>query len=106
MSRYIDSVTLKVSTLRYAEKLLSHKRLPITKKVAEEVINDVCFAIDVHKSVDAVPVVRCRDCKHKDVLPDLYGIGNEALYCPVIKHYVKHDFFCKYGEKVTEDVII
>lgn len=59
-------------------------------------------AIDECRTIDAAPVVRCRDCKHKDVLPDLYGIGNEALYCPVIEHYVERDFFCKYGEKVTE----
>lgn len=66
MSRYIDAVTLKVSILRYAEKLISHKRLPITKKVAEEVINDVCFAIDVQESQDVVPVVRCKDCRYMD----------------------------------------
>ena len=47
-------------------------------------------------------IIRCKDCKNKDVLPDVYGIGTEALYCPAIKHYVVHDFFCKYGEKVTE----
>ena len=54
------------------------------------------------RTVDAVPVVRCNDCRHKDVLPDMYGIGTEALYCPVIEHYVEHDFYCKHGEKVTE----
>lgn len=60
--------------------------------------------------VDAVPVVRCRDCKHKKtatgccayVLPDRYGIGTEVLYCRAMERYVEHDFFCKYGEKVTE----
>lgn len=49
-----------------------------------------------------IPLVRCKDCNRKNVLPDVYGIGTEALYCHAIEHYVEHDFFCKYGEKVTE----
>ena len=61
------------------------------------------YNLEVVTDADFVKVVRCKDCKHKDVLPDVYGIGKEALYCHAIKHYVVHDFFCKYGEKVTDN---
>ena len=100
MSRYIDAETLKVSILRYAKKLISHKRLPITKSVAEEVINDVCFAIDVMKAEDVIPVVRCKDCRYGEVddkdFPDQYL----CLYhgCD----WNNGDHFCGRGEKVSE----
>ena len=61
MSRYIEAETLKLSILRYAKTFLSHKRLPITKSITksvmEEVIHDVCFAIDARSTADVAPVV-------------------------------------------------
>lgn len=100
MSRYIEAATLKVSILRYAETLLSHKRLPITKRVAEEVINDVCFAIDVQKTEDVVPVVHghwiqadldydfvtcsnCKELKIKGRKAYRKDYAKELHYCPL-----------------------
>ena len=102
MSRLIDAETLKISILRYAEKLLSHKRLPITKRVAEEVINDVCFAIDVQESVDAVPIVRCKDCKwldYCDMQKDAFTEEREYLCCRE-GFPVDLNGFCSWGKKV------
>lgn len=50
-------------------------------------------------TVDAVPVVRCRDCKHS--YEDLGG-----LYCsygPCVDCVVPEDFFCQYGERRASD---
>jgi len=71
-------------------------------RLSHDVGNSTEIKAEYEPNPDVVLVVRCKDCKHKDVLPDVYGIGIEALYCPEIEHYVDHDFFCKYGEKVTE----
>ena len=98
MSRYIEAATLKVSILRYAETLLSHKRLPITKRVAEEVINDVCFAIDVQKSEDAVPVV------HGHWIDTTKQIGFPNCECSICGIEGRDDYLycCWCGAKMDE----
>lgn len=46
-------------------------------------------------SVDAVPVVRCRDCKHR----------GDRLYCRLRKSpvIVTNTDFCSYGERKDEE---
>ena len=53
------------------------------------------YVIDQQPTVDAVPVVRCKDCRH---------FAGEGMYCenniiPMFGH-----FYCYYGER-REDVI-
>ena len=98
MSRYIDADTLKVSITRYAETFLSHKRLPITKSITEEIIHDVCFAIDMQKSEDVVPVVRCKDCVWYGARKNKYDIG----FCNFTDHVTTPEKFCADGEKVSK----
>ena len=55
-----------------------------------------CLAeIEAAQTVDAVPVVRCRECDHK-----IYD-GNGGPYCLQLEMYLNKelDFFCKYGER-------
>ena len=49
--------------------------------------------IDKCPTIDAVPVVRCKDCKYHDE-------GEYYIYCWVLKTKCPDDseFFCKYGE--------
>lgn len=51
------------------------------------------YCIDTAPTVDAVPVVRCKDCKYHDE-------GEYYIYCWVLKTKCPDDseFFCKYGE--------
>ena len=55
-------------------------------------------AIDEAPIVDAVPVVRCKDCKHfvapqgVPVCDCFYGLG-----------FANADDFCSYGERRTDD---
>lgn len=57
--------------------------------------NERCFDyvdaedIDNAPTVDAVPVVRCKDCKH-------YDIGGSCIICGYQSR--KADDFCSYGE--------
>lgn len=54
--------------------------------------------IDVAQTVDAVPVVRCRDCKRyqHEVGDDEYALG----WCPFLTiHLVSRDGFCAWGKR-------
>ena len=57
--------------------------------------------IDETQTVDAVEVVRCRECDHK--IHD----GNGRPYCLQLEMYLnknqERDFFCKYGERKDGD---
>lgn len=55
-------------------------------------------------TVDAVTVVRCKDCKHR---PKKDGYYNDVCPCattddPYIDWMPEDDWFCANGEKVTE----
>ena len=47
-------------------------------------------------------LVRCKDCEYKNVIRGMYTSLGETLFCRAIEQYVAPDFFCKYGEKVSE----
>lgn len=51
------------------------------------------YCIDTAPTVDAVSVVRCKDCKYHDE-------GERFIYCWALKTKCPDDseFFCKYGE--------
>jgi hypothetical protein len=49
--------------------------------------------IDEAPTVDAVPVVRCKECWQ----PRKFSDG--SLYCPFTKLVVEADDFCSYGKK-------
>lgn len=56
-------------------------------------------------TVDAVPVVRCRDCKYRTWFAPYYGCGNfeSPFYAAVdgdVAIMTKPDDFCSYGEKM------
>ena len=55
---------------------------------------DMLAAINNADTVDAVPVVRCRDCKHMT-------IQSNARYCTVWNgiNGMGDDGFCNYGER-------
>lgn len=52
--------------------------------------------IDSQHTIDAVPVVRCRECKHYK--PSKYN-GGTALYCGVIDGFPKEHWFCADGQR-------
>ena len=53
-------------------------------------------AVDEQQTIDAVPVVRCRECKQGEIddpdFPDEY-------YCHEGCGWNKGDFYCAYGER-------
>ena len=84
MSRLIDAQTIKVSITRYGECVVKHKHLNFIKEMVKEIISDICFAIDAQPTVDAVPVVRCKECRKQCIC------------------YHSDTYFCADGEKVPK----
>ena len=54
------------------------------------------WVIDECPTIDAVPVVRCKECKHFD--------SEDDCDCPMDVRY--SDFFCKMGERRTDEETI
>ena len=56
--------------------------------------------LDKFPTIDAVPVVRCRECKHRKY-DDIFGM----IWCnrDSCTKRVKPDDFCSYGEKEGAD---
>lgn len=63
---------------------------------------DFCGWIDDALTVDAVPVVRCKDCKYAHMTH-----GGECKYCDVWEAegemYLDGDFYCAFGERREDD---
>lgn len=57
---------------------------------------DIIDLINNQPTVDAVPVVRCKDCKYHDE-------GEYFDYCCALKTKCpdEGEFFCKYGDRGT-----
>ena len=62
-------------------------------------LDEVSGVVDACPTVDAVPAVRCRDCKHCKEATDHEGRG---FFCAIWGrgwHRVQPDDFCSYGER-------
>ena len=67
-----------------------------TGKVAwEEAHNCAISCVEACPPVDAVEVVRCKDCKHRK-RPLFAGNG---IYCEENRRHFELDDFCSYGER-------
>ena len=56
---------------------------------------DIKKSMEATKTVDAVPVVRCKDCKHCD--PEGYHCDHAMSTAAPLRR--KPDDFCSYGER-------
>ena len=72
----------------------------IGKTIIEYSESDIGYMIRKRPTVDAVEVVRCRECKQGEIddhdFPDQY-------YCRAGCGWNKGDFYCAYGERKDGD---
>ena len=60
-------------------------------------VGDVIEELDAIPAADVVPVVRCKDCRHRDPEDKKCDSGQtERQGCPF---KVADDYFCAYGER-------
>lgn len=61
--------------------------------------------VEAAPTIDAVVVVRCRNCRHRERVRDYqvikgesFSVGQPYLYCHNLKEFVHYDFYCGFGE--------
>lgn len=74
----------------------------ISKKAVNELLDELCVVdyifdkINELPTVDAVEVVRCKDCRHKD----FRYYDKESVLCYMSSKYRHINDFCSYGAKM------
>ena len=91
--------------------LLHHKRKMIGEDFSVEFWDEAVLVSDIQNAptIDAVPVVRCKDCKHRYQYEDWDRDRAESFVCHECRLHQKdfgEDGFCSYGERKdgSEDV--
>lgn len=113
MSEYIErEVAVAIASYAADEHPYKEAGKPETYSQYEEGWSDACDYIrgklEDTPTVDAVAVVRCKDCKHRVWFAPHYGWGNfeSPFYAAVdgdVAILTKPDDFCSYGERKSED---
>ena len=75
----------------------------IGKTIIEYSESDIGYMIRKRPTVDAVEVVRCRDCKHW--LKDVPGCTDFVGRCELANYMVGATGYCVYGERRADDAI-
>lgn len=72
-----------------------YKDICIPSYINEEDVDDILVQFP---TVDAVEVVRCEDCRHKD----FRYYDKESVFCYMSGKYRHINDFCSYGAKMTK----
>lgn len=73
------------------KKLYMRGHVAAEHHVQEHALN----IVKAEPTVDAVPVVRCKECKHSVPIFSRYFVG-----CDMWKHSIRKDGFCHMGAKM------
>ena len=100
MSRYIDADALRKAFYKDRVSVCSHVFSLVNPLDSEDLAFEIYNMIDAAPTVDAVPVVRCGECKHWDKWVCDKDGGHECLYNGGA--WMK-DEFCSDGERKEKD---
>jgi hypothetical protein len=97
-----DAYAVELQKLRESYQILDNTNAVDKERLFKLYIMHGIFraerALKKQPTVDAVPVVRCRECKHaKD--EDFIS----AIWCENLEKYLAYDFFCHDGERKDTD---
>ena len=96
MSRLIDADALKAAMIETLEQIKANPKMDGQEMHIIAGIAMLGEMIDDSLTIDAVPVVRCRECKYackSSVLPLVICGNGKGLVDP------RTDTFCSYGER-------
>ena len=71
-----------------------------TKLIDEWLANLIEDAVDDAPTVDAVEVVRCKDCKHLSVCSGALGVYK----CDIHDDFPSGEYFCADGERKEDEI--
>ncbi len=63
--------------------------------VAQDFVEGFCVIVDNVSTVDAVEVVRCKDCYHYSIVNEPY----DESWCSVMEDSVPTDGYCYHGRR-------
>lgn len=74
---------------------LEHEFMSNMHYLTKDMVMDAAYKVNKAPTIDAVPVVRCKDCYHRT------HDGSGKPYCLALEMYLNKelDFFCSYGER-------
>ena len=82
-----------------------HDNVPAPHDDASWAKENCLYEIDMAPTVDAVPVVRCRECKHRYTencpmyFHDFYWLEGYGEYVDDDTDHTEDDYFCPKGER-------
>lgn len=68
----------------------------------DRMLANVLAEVDIAPTVDAVPVVRCKDCVYRVIVRDPLTGTMDCYGCKVM-HYNEDDWFCSFGERKDDE---
>lgn len=82
---------------------LEHELVTKTRYMTKDHVLDVAYRVNKAPTIDAVPVVRCGECKYRTEYFDSGKYVCTRTQCIICGHanYVNEDDFCSYGERVA-----
>lgn len=93
--RLIDADGLKADIMGWC--VVPDDLFDMGKHHEREIVRQV---IEESPTIDAVPVVRCKDCKHYDTIGRLKGFG----WCENMDRGVSDDFYCANGKQLKREL--
>jgi hypothetical protein len=92
-----------MSLIEKDEALKRVEDAPVLSSMSLMTKSYIYAGIKTMPDVDAVPVVRCKNCEHwcTDSTPCLQDA--DVHFCPMVDFYSTADWFCAYGESRKEE---
>lgn len=94
MSRLIDADKM---ILRYQSHPNRHSKTYLSSISYEDVIDAVIYDLEQEPTVDAVPVVRCKDCKWYNTTASEKCVAYDAFWA------TEPDDYCAWGERREDE---
>lgn len=93
--RLIDANGFAESICAELKRTAGHAYFSLMKD-ANRIAHAIEAAVKAVPTIDAVPIVRCGECKHRR--KPLYPHPS-LVWCPMVEHHRSPDWFCADGKK-------
>lgn len=98
MNQIVIGLPQTMRTLNRTTIKVSNRKVDLTPSEEAYILNTVRVVFgEMGETVDAVPVVRCGDCKHR--IPNPHGYTCKRLF-----KEVDLDHYCSWGERREDEV--
>ena len=96
--RLIDADELLLKMAIFYDFSNPETEIGLSKRKGLSLVRNIIQNKDITPTVDAVEVVRCKDCKYS-----ARGAEFGTIICRVAERKIKPDDYCSYGERREEE---